>query len=66
MYRPLSDAFLASYLIKQRRKTFGKLNFCNIMDLHLKLSTSEATSITVQDVHPDIARGMIRKGQASL
>ena len=26
------------------------------MDLQLKLSTSKATSTTVQDVHPDIAR----------
>ena len=42
--------------IKQRRKTFvEKLNFCNIMDLQPKLSTSKATSTTVQDVHPDIA-----------
>ena len=29
------------------------------MDLQLKLSTSKATSTTVQDVHPDIARGML-------
>ena len=43
------------------RKTSEKLNFCNIMDLQLKLSTSKATSTTVQDVHPDIARGMVRK-----
>ena len=28
-------------------------------DLQLKLSTSKATSTTVQDVHPDIARGML-------
>ena len=26
------------------------------MDLQLKLSTSKATSTTVQDVHPDIAK----------
>ena len=44
--------------LKQRRKTFEKLNFCNIMDLQLKLSTSKATSATVQDVHHDIARGI--------
>ena len=31
------------------------------MDLQLKLSISKATSTTVQDVHPDIARGMVRK-----
>ena len=43
------------YLIKQRRKTFEKLNFCKINDLQLKLSTSKATSTTAQDVHPDIA-----------
>ena len=42
--------------IKQRRKTFvEKLNFCNKMDMQLKLSTSEATSTTVQDVHRDVA-----------
>ena len=42
--------------MKQRRKTFvEKLNFCNIMDLQLKLFTSEATSTTVQDVHRDVA-----------
>ena len=44
-------------LIKQRRNTFEKLNFCNIKDLQLKLSASKATSPTVQDVHPNIARG---------
>ena len=43
------------YLIKQRRKTFEKLNFRKINDLQLKLSTSKATSTTAQDVHPDIA-----------
>ena len=31
------------------------------MDLQLKLSISKATSTIVQDVHPDIARRMIRK-----
>ena len=31
------------------------------MDLQLKLSISKGTSTTVHDVHPDIARGMIRK-----
>ena len=31
------------------------------MNLQLMLSTSKSTSTTVQDVHPDIARGMIRK-----
>ena len=36
------------------------------MDLQLKLSTSKATSTTVQDVHPDIARGIKGKAQASL
>ena len=36
------------------------------MDLQLKLSTSKATSATVQDVHPDIARGMIRKRPGKL
>ena len=42
--------------LRQGRKTFEKLNFCNIKDLQLlKLSTSKATSITAQDVHPDIA-----------
>ena len=41
--------------------TFEKLNFCNIMDLQLKLSISKATSTIVQDVHPDIVRRMIRK-----
>ena len=51
---------------KKNRKTFEKLNFCNIMDLQLKLSTSKATSTTVQDVHPDIARGMIRKRPGKL
>ena len=35
------------------------------MDLQIKLSTSKATSTTVQDVHPDIARG-IRKSPAKL
>ena len=48
-------------LIKQRRKTFEELNFCNIMDLQLTLSKSKATSTTVQDVHPDIASAMVRK-----
>ena len=52
-------------LIKQKRKTFEKLNFYNIMDLQLKLSTSKATSTTAQDVHPVIARG-IRKIPAKL
>ena len=46
-------------------KTFEKLIFCNIMDLQLKLYTSKATSTTVQDVHPDIARG-IRKNPGKL
>ena len=43
--------------LRQRRKIFEKLNFCNIKDLQLlKLSTSKATSTTAQDdVHPDIA-----------
>ena len=36
------------------------------MDLQLKLSISKATSTTVQDVHPDIARGMIRKRPGKL
>ena len=36
------------------------------MDLQLKLSTSKATSTTVQDVHPDIARGMVRKKPGKL
>ena len=36
-------------------KTFEKLNFCNIIDLQLKLSTSKAKCATVQDVHPDMA-----------
>ena len=35
------------------------------MDLQLQLSTSKATSTTVQDVHPDIARG-IRKSPGKL
>ena len=46
-----------SYLIDQRRKTFEKLNFCNIKDLPRKLFTSKAASTTVQDVHLYIARG---------
>ena len=50
----------------QRRKAFEKLNFCNIMDLQLKLSISKATSTTVQDVHSNIARGMIRKRPGKL
>ena len=36
------------------------------MDLQLKLSTSKAKSTTVQDVHPDITRGMIRKTPGKL
>ena len=35
------------------------------MDLQLKLSTSKATSTTVQDVHPVIAKG-IRKRPGKL
>ena len=53
-------------LSKEGRLTFEKLNFCNIMDLQLKLSISKATSTTVQDVHPDIARRMIRKSPGKL
>ena len=36
------------------------------MDLQLKLSISKATSTTVKDVNPDIARGMIRKRPGKL
>ena len=36
------------------------------MDLQLKLSKSKATSTTAQDVHPDIARGMVRKRPGKL
>ena len=36
------------------------------MDLQLKLSTSKATSTTAQDVHPDIARGTVRKRPGKL
>ena len=36
------------------------------MDLQLKLSKSKATSTTVRDVHPDIARGMVRKRPGKL
>lgn len=55
--RQLASQIAVSYLIlsKERRLLFEKLNFCNIMDLQPKLSTSKATSTTVQDVHPDIA-----------
>ena len=31
------------------------------MDLQLKLSTFKATNTSVQDVHPDIVGGMVRK-----
>ena len=46
--------------------TFEKLNVCNIMDLLLKLSISKVTSTTVEDVHRDIGRGMIRKRPGKL
>ena len=36
------------------------------MDLQLKLSASKATGTAVQDVHPDIARGMVRKWPGKL
>ena len=62
---PSKDVKDQRYLIKQRRKTFEKLNFCIIKDLQLKLSTSKATSATVQTVHPNLARG-IRKSPAKL
>ena len=46
-----------SYLIEQRRKTFAKLDFCNIRGLQRKLFTFKAASTTARDVHLDIARG---------
>ena len=55
-----------SLLSKEGRLTFEKLNFCNIMDLQLKLSISKVTSTIVQDVHPDTARRMIRKRPGKL
>ena len=36
------------------------------MNLKLKLSTFKATSTNVQDVHPDIAKGMVRKRPGKL
>ena len=36
------------------------------MDLQLNLFTSKATSTTAQDVHPDIAGGMLRKTPGKL